>query len=501
MLPKWRDLGKVAQKPKQKQSFIRTYNGLGFDSNFAHFMASNLISWLRRSVVPPPTATVPVAPTSPPLVKTLNDLTEGQLVAAVKQLSKSEIQAEYGSDPWLCNYFINWWEYVRGEAEISSYPWNITIPIADVCNARCTFCTSWIEGTRIISLNELDRFREVLPFARLIGIAGHGEPLAHPEFGALAERISQLADPRFQSYIITNGVYLDTRREALEFFHVRTYNVSLNAATPAVHETVMGLSSGAFDRILASLTQLIHRREEARKNGRPFFINISFVINRDNIHELADFVRLGNRLGVDNIYLRTLSPIGRLAPGLNYHLLPPYLHPEFGAFVEEAKEAIHASAANVIADVESWSAPVLSSQLQELVRIKPPAVVERKDAIRDGAVRTWYQLDLEGQIGRPLVDVQTAPDRLEDGTNPFGRQSPFHCYFVYHDLIINDFNMQMIPCCYMNQVPGFEAVHFDGKRPFLEYWNAPAFVALRRRLKEGPLYGACKKCPAQTVPY
>jgi hypothetical protein len=88
-------------------------------------------------------------------------------------------------------------------------------------------------------------------------------------------------------------------------------------------------------------------------------------------------------------------------------------------------------------------------------------------------------------------------DDMDDGSNPYGRTAHYRCAFVYHDFIVNDFNMRLIPCCYMSQVPGFEVVRFDGKRPFLEYWNSPAFVMLRRRLKEGPLYGACRKCPAQ----
>jgi hypothetical protein len=101
--------------------------------------------------------------------------------------------------------------------------------------------------------------------------------------------------------------------------------------------------------------------------------------------------------------------------------------------------------------------------------------------------------------GQPLSDAKADVDTFDDSTNPFHRQPPYHCYFVYHDFIINDFNLRFIPCCYMSQVPGFEVVRYDGSRPFMDYWNSPAFVTLRKRLQEGPLYGACKKCPAQDV--
>jgi len=447
-------------------------------------------------------ATVPnaVAHHEPPLIKTLPQLSEQNLVKALAKLSPEEIRSEYGHDPWLANYFVNWWEYLNGVAELSTYPWNVTIPIADVCNARCTFCTSWLAGTRVVGLEEIDNFAEVLRHARLIGIAGHGEPLAHPQCEEVFARIGSYTDSRAQSYIITNGVFLERRRKALESVHITTYNISLNAATAKTHDVVMGLGADAFGNVLEAIRYLIHTRDSRHPSQPKIFVNISFVLTRDNIQEAADFVSLGNELGVDNIYLRTLMPIEVWPEGLNYHLLPPYLHPEFPAHVAAAKVAIAASKANVVADPVSWSAPVLSKRLEELVQLNPPSYNERKTSMKDKAVRSFYSEDFEGEMGRPLEGAAAAFDLFDD-SNPFGRKAHFHCYFVYHDLILNDFNFRMIPCCYMREVPGFESVRFNGKQPFMAYWNSPAFVTLRRRLKEGPLYGACRRCPAQAVPF
>lgn len=425
-----------------------------------------------------------------------------ELPGTARRLLKDDIIQAHASDPWLCNYLVNVWESVHGADVLSSYPWNVTIPIADVCNARCTFCTSWLEGTRVLGLNEIPRFAEVLRYARLLGIAGHGEPLVHPHCDEIFERIASYLDPRCESYIITNGVFLDKRREALRCLNITTYNVSLNAASEGTHDVVMGLGPDAFGAVIGSIRRLVEEGKKAQSGGRAPAVNISFVINRDNVHEIAEFVRLGNELGVDNIYLRTLATVSVPAPGLNYHLLPPYLHPEFERHVREAKEAIAESRARVNTDPASWSAPVLSRGLAELVQIQPPRVVERREALSDLAVREQYAAfysDLIGTAER-LGGPDWAADIFDDGTNPFRRQPPFNCYFVYQDFIVNDFNLRMIPCCYMTHVPGFEVVRFDGNRPFMEYWNSPAFVTLRRRLRQGPLYGACKKCPAQGSP-
>jgi MoaA/NifB/PqqE/SkfB family radical SAM enzyme len=283
----------------------------------------------------------------------------------LEKFGKDELTRAYADDPWLCNYFVNIWEYSRGESVLTSYPWNVTVPIADVCNARCTFCTSWLEGTRVLALGEVPKFAEVLRFARLLGIAGHGEPLAHPQCEEIFVRMAAYLDPRCESYVITNGVFLEQRLDALRKIHATTFNVSLNAVTPETHQRVMGLGPTALPRILSTIQRLVEERESGRATVR---VTISFVVNRDNVHELSDFVRLGNRLRVDTIYLRTLMPVGSLPWGLNYHALPPYRHPDFARYVREGQQTIANSRVQVLADVGSWDGPVLPPAVEEEAR-------------------------------------------------------------------------------------------------------------------------------------
>ncbi len=53
----------------------------------------------------------------------------------------------------------------------------------------------------------------------------------------------------------------------------------------------------------------------------------------------------------------------------------------------------------------------------------------------------------------------------------------------------------MVPCCYMVGVPGHDQVMWDGTGDFFEAWNSPAMIALRTRLRDGPLFNMCTKCP------
>jgi len=104
----------------------------------------------------------------------------------------------------------------------------------------------------------------------------------------------------------------------------------------------------------------------------------------------------------------------------------------------------------------------------------------------------------DGDPPRPIdwgtLTIHNSPDPLDDGSNPLGRQPRLACKAVYYNFYVNEMFYRMAPCCYMTRVPGFEELRLDGDMTFDEAWNSPGMVALRRRLADGPLYGACLRC-------
>jgi MoaA/NifB/PqqE/SkfB family radical SAM enzyme len=543
---------------------------------------------------------------------------------AARALSREEILALFPDDGWLNNYLLSIWEYVTGALELDSVPWNVSLPIADLCNARCIFCTSWLDGRRFLDLSAVDAFAPVLKRAVFLGLVGHGEPLAHPQFAELCTKLAGWLDPRAACYTITNGVFLEKWRKELETIPLHSYSISLNAATAETHDVVMGLGKDAFNRIIESVRHLVSMRNAGRRHMRVY---ITLVVTRQNMHEVAKFIELGNELDVTEIWIRSLLPQADLVPGLNYHTLAPSLHPDFEGLRQQAVEAIARSRVAVKADPAAWSTPVFSPELQADVDRNPPPIIPREEAVRDRelrgrnlflyksdpstmhgrprpdssigqvlrkngvlAVRTPVQhgayalaipldglreaahrsvrvrlghvegdiglgmlgadksswvsrqtagagqtcvdldlpvsgseneliffnagdgkarascevegLELHGSMGATTLSTDAlslhphnALDPLDDGMNPLGRLPRFACKAVYYNLYINELFLRINPCCYMQEVPGFEEIRYDSKIPFGDAWNAPALVELRRRLKDGPLFGACRRCP------
>ena len=67
--------------------------------------------------------------------------------------------------PIIQNFAKNIWEFAKGKSMLTTYPWNVSIPVADLCNARCTFCTSWLDGRKVLDLDSIEIFEPVLRHA------------------------------------------------------------------------------------------------------------------------------------------------------------------------------------------------------------------------------------------------------------------------------------------------------------------------------------------------
>jgi pyruvate-formate lyase-activating enzyme len=432
--------------------------------------------WRLRAILYGHSLTLPVEALGPVLVPFGRDI----------------IRSAFAHDPWYANKLVNVWEFETGQTVLESYPCDVSIPIADLCNARCTFCTSWLEGSRMLDPKELEAFEPVIRHANVVGLAGHGEPLSHPKIPEILERLAEWLDKRARTYVITNGVFLDRYLDQMLRARVASYAISLNAATAATHRTVMGLEDGAFEAVLATIRRIVTIRH-SQQAAFPVRISISLVLTKQNMHEVAGFVRLGNTLGVDEIQLKTLAGAQGAIVGLNYHDLPPYDHPDYAALKAEALSAIAASEVLVTADPESWDTRVFPPEIEALFAAAPPEMTPRAAALSDRAVRAYYATQEKfGGSGRGAL-IQAIDDRTGEG--PYRRQARFACRAPYYFLYINDFSYNMSPCCYMGSVPGYQGVTYDGSGDFFAAWNSPAMVGLRARLRDGPLFRMCERCP------
>lgn len=178
------------------------------------------------------------------------------------------------------------------------------------CNLRCIHCPYRSpEGPcrpQLFRDMTLESFRHILDsFPRAIAIVlSGGETLAHP---ALFEMIHLAHERRLKVHIPTNGTMVANNIEALLQAPVELLNVSLYGTDRESFSRVTGAEGSLFDTIIEGISELARQRSSG---GYPRILRASFITGKDNLHRVIDFIRLGEKIGVDQVKLRNLCTYG-----------------------------------------------------------------------------------------------------------------------------------------------------------------------------------------------
>ena len=195
-------------------------------------------------------------------------------------------------------------------------PWRITFDTnPDTCNLRCVMCEEHSPHSHAQALRRAEgRPRRVMPFElieRVVADAAPrglreiipstmGEPLLYDRFEdivALCERTGVRLN------LTTNGTFprLGARAWAERIVPVASdVKVSWNGATAETHEAIMLGTS--WDVVLDNLRAFIEVRDMvAARGGNRCRVTLQLTFLENNVHELADMVRLAVSLGVDRV--------------------------------------------------------------------------------------------------------------------------------------------------------------------------------------------------------
>ncbi len=182
----------------------------------------------------------------------------------------------------------------------------LRISVTDRCNFRCAYCMPE-EGVVSLSHDEILRYEEIWRVARIsiglgvrsIRITG-GEPLCRIGVEELVSGLSQLREEGLTDLAMTtNGSLLEHKASALKKAGLDRVNVSLDT-----------LNSDEFSRItkLGRLRDTLAGIGAAlRESLEPVKLNV--VVTRSNVHEVAAFAYLAEKLPVQVRFIE-LMPLG-----------------------------------------------------------------------------------------------------------------------------------------------------------------------------------------------
>lgn len=210
----------------------------------------------------------------------------------------------------------------------------IDLEVTARCNAVCGFCPrDAMPDTRThISLETVRSLANNLKDGpqKQVVLCGIGESLLHPEIDQV---ISLLTKAGAYVAMTSNGALMTEKTfRKLVAAGLKSVNFSINAATAATHQAVMGMKN--YEKVVANVQRVLEIKEEIFPQMR---IHVSCVVCEQNEQEVELFVEQWRRQKVTQIWLH---PVNNRAGLLGAHLKSIRLNRFFGQYAGDTRVAV-----------------------------------------------------------------------------------------------------------------------------------------------------------------
>ncbi|WP_218824291.1 radical SAM protein [Pontibacter ummariensis] len=175
------------------------------------------------------------------------------------------------------------------------------------CNLKCQMCpiqfrTDGKDG-KPLAFMKFDDFVKLIgefPEIQELHLQGLGEPMMHPQ---LFEMVAFAAKRGIKVSTNSNMTLFSQRRaEHCVTSGLDSLHVSVDGATAETFENIR--VGGKFERVISNV-EILKKAKEKLKSETPH-LRLIYVLMRQNLHELPDFVRLAEKLNVHEIFAQHL---------------------------------------------------------------------------------------------------------------------------------------------------------------------------------------------------
>jgi len=176
--------------------------------------------------------------------------------------------------------------------QLTPFPKYIELEVTSRCNKRCIICehTWWKEPARDLLLNEFKHLIDQFDL-RWINLTGEGDAFLNKSY---LDMIRYLKRRGVSVYLVDSFDLIDedTAFRLVELGVDGIY-ISMDGATKATYESIkVGCD---FDKVVTNITGLLNAKRI--KHSPLPELCFRFVVNKRNVHEMADFVHLIGTLG------------------------------------------------------------------------------------------------------------------------------------------------------------------------------------------------------------
>lgn len=181
--------------------------------------------------------------------------------------------------------------------QFAPYPKFIEVEVTSRCNKRCIICehTWWKEPARDLTLEEFAHLTDQFDL-KWANLTGEGDAFLNKDY---LDMIRHLRKRHTSVYLVDSFDLIDEdTAHVLVGLGVEGIYISMDGATK---ETYEGIKVGCdYDRVITNIRNLLHWK--GRLHSPLPEICFRFIVNRKNVHEMADFVETIQKLGDRNTW-------------------------------------------------------------------------------------------------------------------------------------------------------------------------------------------------------
>jgi MoaA/NifB/PqqE/SkfB family radical SAM enzyme len=175
-------------------------------------------------------------------------------------------------------------------------PRQIYLGLTQKCNRSCTFCVSRTFDFDLLSVDEVASLCDQLNGSvDVIALTGAGEAMTHPGFWEIMDLLVARL-PGVQFKMNTSGISLVKHSAKLLQYPIKNVTVSLNAATEATYERIVG---PGFHAVLKGIAALVEARAFAHRDDLR--ICLSMVLMRSTVKEMGQLATIAAELAIEEI--------------------------------------------------------------------------------------------------------------------------------------------------------------------------------------------------------
>jgi len=182
----------------------------------------------------------------------------------------------------------------------------LDISTNDLCGLACTMCGNRAQKRDPLTMAPSE-VRALIEEAarwgiRRVALTGAGEPFRDPE---MLEHIRFANSLGHLVTITTNGFPISEKVADELASRVLSVSVSIHGGTDEMHDRIVGVPKAA-EHAWRAIRRMVGARKR-RADGSKLSVNVSTVIQRDNLLEIPDLVRRAHAAGCDGINIQPVN--------------------------------------------------------------------------------------------------------------------------------------------------------------------------------------------------